>query len=72
VQSFARAPEIHLLGFQRADAYVALYPFLDKLVLPRGVADLAANRPPEDTSLIASKASLAVRNDVHPALQFQI
>jgi TRAP-type uncharacterized transport system substrate-binding protein len=70
VQSLARAPDIRLLGFSRADAYVALYPFLDKLVLPRGVADLAANRPPEDTPLIASKASLAVRNDVHPALQF--
>jgi len=70
VQSLARAPGVSLIGFQRADAYVALYPFLTKLVLPRGVADLAANRPPEDTPLIASKASLAVREDVHPALQF--
>ncbi|MBS0577781.1 MAG: ABC transporter substrate-binding protein [Proteobacteria bacterium] len=70
VQSLARAPDIQLLGFPRADAYVALYPALNKLVLPRGVADLAANRPPDDTPLIASKASLAVRTDVHPALQF--
>lgn len=70
VQSLARAPDIQLLGFARADAYVALYPVLSKLVLPRGVADLAANRPPQDTPLIASKASLAVRGDVHPALQF--
>ncbi len=70
VQSLSRAPDIQLLGFPRADAYVALYPVLSKLVLPRGVADLAANRPPQDTPLIASKASLAVRTDVHPALQF--
>ncbi len=70
VQSLAREPDIRLLGFPRADAYVALYPFLNKLVLPRGVADLAADRPPQDTPLIASKASLAVRSDVHPALQF--
>jgi TRAP-type uncharacterized transport system substrate-binding protein len=70
VQTLARAPEIRLLGFPRADAYVALFPFLNKLILPRGVADLAADRPPQDTPLIASKASLAVRSDVHPALQF--
>ncbi len=70
VQSLAREPDIRLLGFPRADAYVALFPFLNKLVLPRGVADLAADRPPQDTTLIGSKASLAVRRDVHPALQF--
>ena len=70
VQALARAPQISLLGFPRADAYVALFPFLNKLILPRGVADLAADRPPQDTPLIASKASLAVRSDLHPALQF--
>ena len=69
VQSLARAPDIQLLGFPRADAYVALFPVLSKLVLPAGVADLAANRPPRDTPLIASKASLAVRSDLHPALE---
>jgi hypothetical protein len=70
VQTLARAPEIRLLGFPRADAYVALFPFLNKLVLPRGVADLAMDRPPQDTPLIATKASLAIRNELHPALQF--
>jgi hypothetical protein len=70
VQRLARSPEITLRGFPRADAYVALDPTLSKLILPRGVADLARDRPPEDTPLIASKASLAVRADVHPALQY--
>jgi TRAP-type uncharacterized transport system substrate-binding protein len=70
VQDLARAPEITLLGFPRANAYVALNPQLNKLVLPQGVADLAANRPPADVTLIASKASLAVRDDLHPALQY--
>ena len=70
VQQLARAPDITLRGFPRADAYVALDPTLSKLVLPRGVADLAHDRPPEDTPLIASKASLAVREDLHPALQY--
>ena len=70
VQSLARAPGIRLIGFERADAYVALFPFLTKLVLPRGVADLASDRPPQDTALIAAKASLVVRDELHPALQF--
>jgi TRAP-type uncharacterized transport system substrate-binding protein len=70
VQSLARDPEVTLLGFPRADAYVAIDPTLSKLTLPRGVADLANNLPPQDTLLIASKASLAVRRDLHPALQY--
>jgi len=39
------------------------------LVLPAGIADLLANRPPEDVALLAPKASLAVRADLHPAVQ---
>ena len=70
VQQLLLAPGIQLIGFERADAYVALYPRLSKLVLPQGVADLGANRPPADVALIASKASLVVRRDLHPALQY--
>jgi len=70
VQQLLLAPGIELIGFNRANAYVALYPKLSRLVLPAGVADLAANRPPEDVSLIAPKASLVVRRDLHPALQY--
>ena len=70
VQQLLLAPGIDLMGFERADAYVALYPTFSKLVLPRGVADIGANRPPADVPLIASKASLVVRRDLHPALQY--
>ena len=54
----------------RADAYVALYPFLSKATLPRGVGDLAKDLPPADVTLFASKASLVVRKDLHPAIQY--
>lgn len=70
VQRLLHAPDITLLGFPRADAYVELNPDLSKVLLPMGLLDLGANRPPRDLPLIASKASLAVRKDVHPALQF--
>ncbi|MCU0975976.1 MAG: TAXI family TRAP transporter solute-binding subunit [Steroidobacteraceae bacterium] len=70
VRRLLSAPGILLEGFPRADAYVALYPFLSKLTLPMGVADLATNRPPEDVTLVATKAMLVVRRDLHPALQY--
>jgi TRAP-type uncharacterized transport system substrate-binding protein len=63
-------PSISLQGFARADAYIALLPYLDKVVLPEGAASLAENRPPADVTMLASKASLVVREDLHPALQY--
>ncbi len=63
-------PAIGLRSFSRADAYVALMPFLSKVVLPMGVASLAENRPPGDVVMIAPKTSLVVREDLHPALQY--
>jgi hypothetical protein len=40
------------------------------LVLPAGIVDLSTNRPPADVVLLAPKASLAVRADLHSALQY--
>jgi TRAP transporter TAXI family solute receptor len=62
--------DVNVLGFPRADAYVALFPYLTKLVLPAGVGNLATNRPPADVNLIAPKASLIVRHELHPAIQY--
>jgi TRAP-type uncharacterized transport system substrate-binding protein len=70
VQRLLTAKGIELLSYPRADAYVALYPYLDKLVLPEGVADLAKNRPSSNVVLFAPKASLVVRKSLHPALQY--
>ena len=70
VHQLLAASDVNLVSFPRADAYVALYPELSKLVLPQGVGNLATNRPPTDVSLIAPKASLIVRHDLHPAIQY--
>lgn len=61
---------VNLVTFPRADAYVALYPFLRKVTVPRGVGSLAKDRPPHDVTLLAPMASLLVRDDLHPAVQF--
>jgi TRAP-type uncharacterized transport system substrate-binding protein len=70
VRRLLASSDVSLLGFPRADAYVALYPYLTKLLLPTGVGNLATNRPPNDVALIAPKASLIVRRDLHPAIQY--
>ena len=70
VRRLLTAPGITLASLPRADAHVALQPHLTKLVLPAGVADLGRNLPPADVMLVAPKASLAVRRDLHPALQY--
>jgi TRAP transporter TAXI family solute receptor len=70
VQRLLTANGIEPASFPRTDAYLALYPFLNKVVLPEGVIDMAKNRPASDVLLIAPKANLIVRDDLHPALQF--
>lgn len=70
VQQLLADDHVAISGYPRADALVALFPFLNKLVLPHGVADLLNDRPSGDVTLIASKASLIVRGDLHPAIQY--
>jgi TRAP-type uncharacterized transport system substrate-binding protein len=63
-------PDVHLLGVPRADAYLALVPTLQKVVLPSGVGDLARNLPPTNVTLLGLDANLLVRGDLHPAIQY--
>lgn len=70
VRRLLSSPRINAIQFPRADAHVALRPYLNKLVVPQGVADMAGNRPPHDLVLVAPKGSLIVRKDLHPALQY--
>jgi TRAP-type uncharacterized transport system substrate-binding protein len=69
VQQLITAKGIALASVPRADAYIAHFPFLNKLVLPAGVSDFLNNRPPTDVVMLAPKGSLAVRADLHPAIQ---
>jgi len=70
VQRLLNTNGIEPANFPRTDAYLALYPYLNKVVLPEGVIDMAKNRPASDVFLIALKANLVVRENLHPALQF--
>jgi TRAP-type uncharacterized transport system substrate-binding protein len=69
-QRLLAAPGIGLAGFPHTDAYVALYPYLTKLLVPAGIGNLAQNRPPENVELLATTANLVVQADLHPAIQY--
>jgi NMT1-like family len=63
-----RDPAIKLMNFARADAYTRRFSYLTKLTLPAGTVDLALDIPPQDVTLIGTKAMLAARPGLHPAL----
>lgn len=68
VQVLMRSPGVRLASFSQADAYARRFPFLSRIVLPRGVIDLVRDNPPQDTVLLAPTANLIVSEDLHPAL----
>lgn len=62
-------PGIELLSMTHAPALARRHPYLDEVLLPMGVLDLARDLPEEDVMLIAPSAQIAVRESLHPAVQ---
>jgi len=69
VQQLLHAPSIHLMHFNRADAYSRNMHFLSAIDLPEGAIDLERNIPATETKLLATTATLLIHQDFHPALQ---
>jgi hypothetical protein len=61
-------PGVRLMSFVHADAYVRRFPFLARLVLPRGGIDLQRDIPAADVELVAPMATIVARDGTHPAL----
>ncbi|MEO8506109.1 MAG: TAXI family TRAP transporter solute-binding subunit [Betaproteobacteria bacterium] len=68
IQKALLDPELKLMNVNRASAYVRRFPFVTRLTLPAGTVDLARDIPAEEVELIATKAMLAARDGLHPAL----
>jgi TRAP transporter TAXI family solute receptor len=68
VHTLAEQPELVLLDLERTGAYDRVFRFLTPVTLDEGVLNLERNIPPGDTRLVATAASLAARQDLHPAL----
>ncbi|MBX9927148.1 MAG: TAXI family TRAP transporter solute-binding subunit [Hyphomicrobiaceae bacterium] len=67
-QKLIHAPNVKIANLKQADAYTRVFPFLQKIVLPAGVADLGLNLPATDITMVAPVASVVARQDLHPAL----
>jgi len=70
VQRMLHADGVHMLSLANAEAFARRFPYLTALTLPSGVLDLAAQLPAHETQLLATTATLVVREDFHPALAF--
>ena len=68
VKQLLSAPDIHLMSWERADAYARRFPYLSVVTLPSGVIDLKHDIPPADVKLLAATAELVAREGLHPAL----
>ncbi|MDP1653033.1 MAG: TAXI family TRAP transporter solute-binding subunit [Rhodocyclaceae bacterium] len=67
VWTLLHTPGVKLMNLVHAEAYTRQFPYLSKLVLPRGAIDMAADLPPTDVDLLASTATLVIREGTHPA-----
>ena len=70
IQTLLADPDVKILNFPLADAYVKKRPFLKKLVIPRGSIRLDSVYPNEDISILASTTTLLIEKDTHPAIQW--
>lgn len=68
VRRLLAAPGVRLLGARRAEALARRIPFLHRLTLPEGAADLARNVPPRDLEMLAVTANLLAVEDLHPVI----
>jgi TRAP-type uncharacterized transport system substrate-binding protein len=68
VWSLLFTPGVRLMNLAHADAYTRQLPYLSRIVLPRGAVDVGMDIPPTDISMVASVATVLVRDETHPAL----
>jgi TRAP-type uncharacterized transport system substrate-binding protein len=68
VQMLLQTPGIELFDFAQAEAYTRRFGFLSAVTLPRGVVDLAQDKPSADVHMVAPTATLVARESLHPAL----
>lgn len=72
LQAPLRSSKIRLMNMAHADAYAKRHSHLSRITLHQGVIELKDNLPARDVQMIGAGALLAVRDDLHPALQFAL
>jgi len=68
VESLLNNPNVRLMNFSSADAFIRVFPDLVRLVLPKGVVQLDPPNPLDDITLVGTTAKVLIRDDLHPAI----
>ena len=68
LNSLLKGPQYRLMSFAELEALTRIFPYLVRLVLPRGAIDLARTIPPADINLVSTTNVVLVRKDIHPAI----
>ncbi|MEZ5851157.1 MAG: TAXI family TRAP transporter solute-binding subunit [Hyphomicrobiaceae bacterium] len=68
VQTLIRSSDVRLMNFAQAEGYTRRFPFLERIVLPRGAIDLVRDVPAGDVAMVAPVAAVVAREKLHPAL----
>jgi TRAP-type uncharacterized transport system substrate-binding protein len=68
VWSLLYSDNVKLMSMGHAEAYTRRFPYLSKLVLPKGGIDLQRDVPSRDVTLVAPVAMMVARESTHPAL----
>ena len=68
IKKLLSTQDVRVVDFDQAEAYARQFPYLHELVLPHGTLDLKHNIPATDLNLLATTTTLAIRDDLHPAI----
>ena len=68
IRRLLRTPNVHLFDVTQADGYVRRFPYLNKLLMPKGAIDFGEDIPSDDVHLIGPTVELIARDSLNPAL----
>jgi TRAP transporter TAXI family solute receptor len=70
IKDLAADKDVKLMNVEQAEAISRLDPSFHHVILPDGGIDLFKDLPSDDLNLVASTATLLIRDDLHPALSY--
>lgn len=68
LHALLKDPKYRPMSFNDAEALTRIFPFLVRVVMPRGVVDYEHKIPGADVYLIATTNAVLVRKEIHPAI----
>ncbi len=72
IKTMAMTPTLSLVDDHHTLAESRRMPFLQPVVLPRGIYSLADDLPPDDIGLVGAPVDVVVRNNINPALGYAL